>query len=443
MKKAILLTVIAISLCFASCLRDEDRELFRHNYVVQGEIDPNIGVPIAYGKMSIADVMEMLPEDQRANIDTADDGVINFFYSTDFHEVFEANNSAKQQTAKQCRRSAKDGDVAFHWDTTFTYSQAVKLFDEVDNVISADEFSLSQLFVSCQCSLLPHIANGVDLSQIVNQSGLRIMADSIVLRYSDADGHVRQIESVLGGSYSFQDIINGETITILDHTDISTIIADRPTDVFVSLRLNVDMAEEWFAGNPLNAELADIVESLQMSSLEMNAHLDVHFPVNIFIKDFPYTFDFDLNDTIGNLDWDSITADYGTVGIDTVRLVMNLKNAFPFKIALNAILLDENGMEMFSLMGADTVIAEAPVAYSAESNLYVSNGSSPSRLNIGLNTEQIKLLPRARKIRLRTKIASSDNDQRRQVAIQSNDFLDLQLYLQLHPRAIINLPLDF
>ena len=57
MKKRLLpLLFLFGTVAVTSCVRTEDLDLLKQPIHVQGEIDPNLGVPIAEGQMTFSDV---------------------------------------------------------------------------------------------------------------------------------------------------------------------------------------------------------------------------------------------------------------------------------------------------------------------------------------------------------------------------------------------------
>ena len=57
MKRKAFIALAAVVMVFSACLRDDDLALLKKPIHLQGSMDPSVGVPAAYGRMTIHDLM--------------------------------------------------------------------------------------------------------------------------------------------------------------------------------------------------------------------------------------------------------------------------------------------------------------------------------------------------------------------------------------------------
>lgn len=438
MKKHLLLLLALVPVVLASCVRTEDIELLKHPIHVQGEVDPYLGVPIAYGELDMNDILAMLSQQYTGLVDPTAN-TITIYFESELQDTIWANSLSSSKHSKRAPSKTihtKSGSL-ISVDTTKVYSVDVTIFDDaqMQGITSAD-IQISHMWFKMNA-----VYQGFckDTVRDVVQNYVHATIDSLVIKYT---GHNYQ-EHVFNGTPDINIIIDSilkrQTIEF-DSVDLAPIINSMPRRITASFRFRFNIDDSWIINNVTNPSFADMMDSIKMTYLAYDADLALTFPFDIHIGMLPYSFDVDLGEGLSTINIDSILSSLGdNVNAELKDSYLNLAfdNGIPFNFIMGASLLDSMGIELMQIV-SDTTIKAAPTAQMAnDPSTWEATGTTRTVVRAKLNSDKLRMLKRGRKIRVTLAVSSGEH----KVAVQRTNTLRLKASVQVHPSASFDIPI--
>ena len=120
MKRLSFTLLLAVSvLTLASCIRSEEWELLRHPVHVQGTLDPTFGTPIAYGQVTINDVMHMFNGSYTGLLDPEND-VLTINFEAEGGDSILARSLFDKSVGRKGTFMAGDTTISYSVNISFT-----------------------------------------------------------------------------------------------------------------------------------------------------------------------------------------------------------------------------------------------------------------------------------------------------------------------------------
>lgn len=438
MKKTLLLAMVMILALFSSCIRDEDMELLRHPIHVQGEIDPYLGVPIAYGEMNINDVLSMLSSEYTGFL-CPDTDIVLIEFDTTMNDVIRASGyGSKGGSVHKPPVATKDGTYLNFIDTVKEYHVDINLFNDarIQNIVPGN-IDISHLYLNLDVEYQGHCMPGYE--DTIHDNVIAI-ADSLVIKYVD---HNYQTHIFTGlpaiPPITISDVLQRQKLSFVD-VDLAPVINSLPRKITASFRFKFQVKDSWIVNNAMNPNFTKMMDTIKMTYLEYDANMKVSFPFEIHIGLLPYNFDIDLGDGLSTVDLEQYLDDLGeNVDAELKDSYINLAfdNGIPFDFMMSADVLDSNGTELFEIVNLDT-IQSAPIApIAGDPNTYEATGTQRTIVRALINNEKLQLLKQGRKIRMGLAISTGTH----RVAVQRDNKLKVKASVQVHPGAAIDIPI--
>ena len=451
MKKNIFLALlIAGTATMTSCGLDDAMDLLKHPVYVQGEVDPQFGVPLAKGEVTIDEMLGMFSSsyDGMLNMDS---NTITIMFDAGVEDSIIASSliggGEKKAPAKRPhkRGGVPTKDVLLSQDTVISYGVDITLFDQVGDMdLSDSNIQINHIWLTfdasvwgdCPPSLRPKI------SQYVSAN-----FDSLVIKYIDHDGIEHDFDGTPVINLDFENVLAEQNLHIAD-IDVAGIINSMPRHIEASFRFRFNVDESVFGDLSDVAHFNELLDSIGLTKLTYTANVHVEMPFDISIKKLPYDFELDLGEEgLSSLNLQS-TLDSIAEGLDVdlkdAKLTMNFDNGIPFDMRLMAIFLDQNGLPMGAELFKDTILAAEVALASDGSGAYVSAAPRHSQVQMSLDKNRLEQLNNARKIKFHLELASSARDNSGKlvpVRIQRSDKLKIKMYAVVHPSVTANIPI--
>ena len=185
MKRFLLSALLAVSaLALTSCIRSEEWEMLRHPVHVRGTLDPTFGTPIAYGQVTINDVMHMFNADYNGLLDPENETLTINFESEGSDSILARSMLSKRPGTKGTFMSK---------DTTISYNVNIGLFENVTlNEILNGNININHLWLDFQADVHGECPDSV--RQFVKQY-VHAVFDSLVVNYTDSTTTTTTTES--------------------------------------------------------------------------------------------------------------------------------------------------------------------------------------------------------------------------------------------------------
>lgn len=439
MKRSVILAMTLMLALFSSCIRNEDLELLRHPIHVQGDVDPYLGVPVAYGELSLSEILEMLSADYSGYV-LPDENVITIVFDTSASDIIHApgyNPNTKPTYAKPSPYTSSKGNFVDFIDTVREYSVNVTLFDDARlSTITAGNMAINHLWFNLHAVYQGHCQPGYEDTV---QRYLRASADSLVIKYTDHNG----ITHVFTGLPPIQPITIDDVLARqmlnFDSIDLAPIINSLPRKITASFRFKFSMDDSWIVNNFTNPTFAEMLDTIKMTYLEYDADLDVSFPFEVHIGMLPYDFTINLGDGLSTVNLDSILSSLGdNVDAELKDSYINLafENGIPFDFMMSASMLDADSNFLFEIVNLDTILSAPTAPMASDPTTLEATGKTKTIVRAMVNSQKLELLPQARKLRIGLAMSTGPG----KVAVQRTNSLKVKASIQVHPSAEIDIP---
>jgi hypothetical protein len=423
--------LIAGLLMYSSCIKDID-PLVNNPYWIHGDFNPTLGVPLAYGEMNLADLLNMMkkqPNNFSITYDEGDDLITINYDSTFTNHITTGSKGSKSYSYIHKSRHKGSKDTSNAVDQLFPLDGAmpISIFEDVSTLPDSTQLKLQNVFLTLLCHISANLQeNAVELIHHHNVSfyisrakvtGINKEGDSMLI-------------AELPDNIPLTALADGNTVNqyVFNKWDVASLINERPTQIAYSLALRV-VIPNYTSVMPISQFIKD---SLGINSFDINSDVKLEFPISGYINGLGYTTDLNMN--IGNINTNDIS-------IDTAQLVLELENKLPIELRMQGQLLDSNGNVLCTLFpntNEDT-IAAAKVSWNEASNSYVASQSTTRTHFITLNYSRFKSLQQCRKLRLSTYISTgylSPSGRRLHgaiVTLRGSDKLKARAYLLAKP----------
>ncbi len=421
------LALVAVML--TSCIRSEEWELLRHPVHVRGTLDPTFGTPIAYGQVTINDVMHMFNGNYNGLLDSENETLtINF--------EGEGGDSILASSLLSKRPGVKGTFIS--QDTTISYNLNIGLFENVTlSEILNGNININHLWLNFKADVRGECPDSV--RQFVSQY-VHAMFDSLVVNYTDHNGVEHTFPGVTMEPLLFDSVLTTQHLQY-DSIDLAEIVNSMPLNVKVSFRFRFQLDESLFSADIAELYFNQLLDRIKMTKVFYDAQLKVSFPFEVRIGSLPYSFDVDLGDGLSQVDIDRILDSIGEgveVDIKDSYLTLGFNNGIPLRLGITGTLIDNNDLPIGAPLFADTIAASRTAPSPDDPNTEVTVEGTRTPVVIAMNRERLNQLRRAKKIRF-TMVMSTCN---KHVTIRRSDFLGIKVYLRLHPTAEIDIPVS-
>lgn len=429
MKTKVLFFPILIALLFASCIKEGDFSELKHDFVIEGNFDPTLGIPVAKISANIGTLVNLF--DTTGMVFFDNNGLLSFRYTYKTTQKLD-----EWSAADEAKHGRKLGAMVQH--SYISGAEDIPLlpyFNLLDNY--------SVFFDSLMVSVSTDIkAYAFQTIEDYVQRGVNVSFDSINIIIECKDGYREQVP-VLNStdSVGITDILEGRKFIILDNYNFANLVNHIPQKVYYGVRMNIVLPWEVYLSVGDN-----YLDSLGVDSLVATIVADFNFPVNCSYRNIEYqdTTDLDLSETIG-AELDTIEK-YLTLNDHDNYIAFKAKNQIPIDMILNATLLDQNKQPIVTLFDEEhNTIHGAPIRPLAGTELWVSAGEKESSFKIPISFDLLKKMRDTRYVVFHIGSNTSTEgatNQHPSVAIQSQDKLDLRTYVVLSPHLSFSTSVD-
>lgn len=439
MKRYATIAAAFMLVLLSSCVRSEDIDLLRHPIHIQGEVDPYLGVPIAYGELTLNDLYDMLSANYSGYLDP-NENTVTLKFDTSVVDVIHAAGYDPSDGSGNKVNTGKGSSKGFvdFIDTVKEYSVDITLFDDARlQSITPGNIEINHLWLSLDVVYQGHC---VPSFEDVVRNHVRAVADSLVVKYVDHN-HVQHVFNGLPpiDPINIENVLDRRRITF-DSVDLAPIINSMPRKITASFRFKFSVDDAWIVNNITNPSFAQMMDTIKMTYLEYDADLSVAFPFEVHIGTLPYDFSIDLGDGLATVNIDSIINTLGdNIDAELKDSYINLAfdNGIPFDFIMNASMLDADSNFLFEVVDLDTV-ASAPTAPSVDDpTTYEATGTTKTIVRAKINQEKLLKLKEARKLRIGLAISTGPN----RVSVQRSNNLKIKASIQVHPSVSIDMPI--
>lgn len=419
MRKLSSLLLIVASLTFSSCLKDgfDDFEALQHDFTLEGEVNPTFVLPIGHGSATIHDLLTMVQESE-SYVEVDDRGILTISYSAD--TLFKID---LEEGSKKKQRGAKDGseisNVVHH---PFDGVQDIDLFNKME-IVDTATFEVDSILVSLDAFVKAFEAYGT--RQKVEDFGVRFFFDQLYLDVVGSDNRVYNIIAKQDTVW-LDSIFDNQYIQLFNNTDISAAVNKRMKQVRYGGVLNIAITEDFYA----NSADDFVTDSLQITEIDIDGHIDVRFPISAYIDNLYYEQDIDLKSSI----------ELDNISVDSSAIHLDIDNGLPLALIVSAELRDSNNHYLCNLLN-DSLIDGAslkPLDSAHPNGTQVTNQPTVSKIRIGINKNVWDALPKTRRIHFKAGLRTSDNGSHAHVAIRDTDLFGFKLWAYLHPSVSLD-----
>lgn len=412
----------------ASCIRNDEWELLRHPVHVQGTLDPNFGTPIAYGEVTINDVLHMFNGNYTGVLDPEDEVLtINF----------EAEGADSILARSLMEKTVGHKGTFMASDTTISYNVNITLFDNVTlQEILNGNISINHLWLDFSADVHGECHESV---RDTVAKYVHAVFDSLVVNYTDHNGTEHTFPGLNIDPIPFDSVLTTKHIQF-DSVDLAEIVNSMPSNVKVSYRFRFALDDAIFALDLADTHFNQLLDEIKMTKIYYEAKMKVAFPFEIKIGALPYSFDVDLGDGLSQVDIDALLDSIGEgvdIDIKDSYLTLGFTNSIPMDMGIAGTMIDANGMPIGLPLFADTITSARTAPSPDDPTTDVAVEGTHTKVVIAMNRQRLQQLRNAKKIRFDLLMATGNKN----VTIRRSDYLKIKVYLRLHPAAEIDIPI--
>lgn len=423
MRLKIILFALVASILATGCNK-EDLDLLKNPIIIEGDLDPVWGIPVAKWSVSVNDMIGWVDSFGVFSVYVDENDMLSMRYQDSLHSVYEYSDTK--------RNAFPDWETE---DTVRLYHTIIgrldmPIFSALQNEVGED-ILMKGLYVSASTFLKGFINDTV---QFNFNHGIKIYLDSIMLTVMCADGFnpvipltdtPRLIEE--------EELIFGKRISIVNKYDISSLLNRKPKYIRYSIRMVTAVpTNDWFSGN---AE--SYLKTIGFDSITADTRCIADFPLQIYCRNIGHTdtVEWRLPATESNQIFDTIEK---YISLDSAcSLVIEARNHIPLTMGVSLSLLDSNmNLLADNLLNGAQEIRGARLKLSEAVDSYVSIGYSKSLITIPVDFQLLKKLRDTRYISYKLKMNSSTegaSEENPTVTIQSMDKVELRARLVMSP----------
>ena len=335
MKGKLLLIATVAVLAMSSCMRDEDWKLLKNPIHLQGHVDPSYGVPVAYGQMTLHDILGMLDESYTGRIDANSD-VITIYFDTNAVDTIK-NIIPAQTTGSKGMKT--DPEFFTMVDTIMEYSVPITLFDKVaeNELVGNENIQIDELWLNLHMILKALVPDNVE-AFVNNDDNVRSHLDQFEIWYTPHSG--------------------GSEINV----NMASIINKMPKSIRIRFHYDFKVSLATLFGGMSTTQMMELRDSINKLRIAYDATLHADFPLDVKINELPYNFKLKLNgDSLARFDiqetLDSI-ANGLSVDLSEAKLSLAFDNHLPVDLCITTYLIDGDTVE--SVVNMASIINKMP-----------------------------------------------------------------------------------
>ncbi len=411
-----------------SCVKEGDFDALNRPMYLQGDISPELGIPLGEGHFSINELLE-LNKMTMGYVKIKPNGLLSVVYDTLMHEHIDLLGN----TSKRGGASMKD-TIAF--SKIVTGNTDIDLFDNVNYVPTSENQRIGGVWISLHTDISTN-SRVIQRRLKEKYKSVCVIIDSIKLFVTKNGRDTVPIN--LGDSsivLPLSDIINGHVhrINIIDSLNAIDVVTHTPDRFSYSMRVSISMPT-------LKDEniLSFICTNLNFTALEISPYFKVEVPFTMFFDSVQS--DFDVNTKNINL------SNVDVVSVADAYLNLEITNTFPIEFDMAAELQDSNGVKLCDILDStNTVLIPSPkIVYNAETDSYTTSESATNNVRVHLTQKQVDYLQKSDHMRCRLFVKTSQNAnpyaEKPVVSFQISNKLSLRANVQVTPRINLDKPL--
>lgn len=434
--KKVLLFAIAASVLLCGCLRDEDKDMLRNPIHVTGTVDPTFGFSVASTHMDIEKVLSLLDGAEQYIDQTNTDDFITLKFDTVFSNEFPID-------ATKAKRASRSKTGGFTYTKEFSGEQSFSVFNEMDIL---KKLKMTDFFVNWTADFYAVASD--QLQTLARNHDITVELSDIKLVATGYNNDTEEIIVNNGEAIDINDMLSGDTlkgVRILTDQDIAQLAALAPQKVKYQAKVTFSTSELIFVSPE-----RFMIDSLTITEIDIKSRVGCRFPVNVSLEYLSHnidTVDFDLGHSLDSIIDDMEQNPNIDVSLKSVTANLVIDNSLPFTAKLHTVIMDENYTPLMILIdssdNAQNVLTGAPVVPSPSNpNIYISNGSSRSKLSITIDADRLNILRQAKHVSFAVAaFTSMVNGQYPFVAPRRTDGIDIKMYIQLNPNIHFDYPL--
>ncbi len=436
MKKQVLLAVVFIAAALMSSCRKEDLDMLQHPIHVQGQIAPNLQLPLASSsRMNFGDLLGMF-DGTFSNVMVPGTDLIIFTYDTSF---------ADHAPLSQMTSSKGGSKIITHKWVEKTVD--IDLFEKSDmSLLEEADISIDSLILDLTATLQT-ITQDTTAERLLHEYGSACI-DSLQISYVGQNN----VPGVLGTQNVPPLIINNLTdvSTWQASVNLAEIFNKRPKSITYRFKIDVNIDNSFLTDpemvtltltDPVRAQA--VQDSVQNAMMYYGADVSVLFPFNVHIGHLKYSYPIDVNRGSGSSEndnklretfdkikdiLDGKLGDIVNADLDSIVILkMVVENGIPLNIDINGTFLNANGDSTGVLFPYQGIPSCGVLNGEADSQ---NPGITNPPITIPLNMETLEKFFDTDKIRIDLMLSTTGTQP---VRIKKSDGLSLKLYVQIHP----------
>lgn len=430
MKLKSFILAMAALLTVSSCMKEGDFDELRHPFVIEGDFDPVLGLPLAKMTADMGDLVKMLDSSANLTLYIGENDLVTLRYYETQQETFDFRMASEKN-----RRKAPGDTIVVR--NNIEGSVPISLFSKI-NELTDEGIAVNSILVTMQALLKGYVSDS--LLALVDR-GANVYFDSIALTVLCHDGYKPRIELAdTVRSISLTELTEGKLVHIVNNYNCNYLVSHRPKSVGYSLRMNIEIPTASWGSSTISS----YVDSLGVDSIASTFNTTVDFPMEVRCHNLTYvnTMEVDMAslDSLVNAVEEQLT-----LNDSASYLVFEAQNYIPVSMSFNTALLDESGNELVAhLFATDSTFAGAPVRRKAgTADMYESDGYTKSRIVMPIDMNLLKKLSKTKAMRYSitgdTSTPTKDDDAK--VCIYKKDKMSLRAYIVVAPHVHLSLPL--
>lgn len=408
-----------------SCLKDgfDDFAGLTKPIVLEGDFNPNLGVPVGSATMTVNDMLNLFKQSQALVTVNEGTGLVTLSYDTTFFI---------QKNFADTKGRAKEEPEIFSYAENFEGMMKIDLLDSVVSSLGVD-IQLQNIFVDLGAKLNAHFPDSA--RAIIANSDLSLIIDSINI-YAVGKDDIATLQLASSNPVTLANFMNNDSVSLINHVDISPLINVLPNKLQYKAHYVVSFSDRIFANiTEMNKYIRD---SLHLMSVDLNADFEVEFPLSLSVNGLKYG-----NDVALNFDSSTFEFQYGDLAIDSSSVILEFDNNLPLDFAIDVKLLDTVTNQQVDLFdGGMMNLRGAEVALNSATNTYTATKPTKSTVRVPLDNNKLNMLKHSNKLRFNTELSTATyGGSHPVVSVQGSDALKVKVYIQVQPNVHVHIPL--
>ncbi|MBQ9474149.1 MAG: hypothetical protein IJU81_07040 [Bacteroidales bacterium] len=412
MKQRILIIAVVSALLSTSCLKEGDLDRFRHDMLIEVDLNPQVGLPLGTAEVSIAELLGMF-KNSTAKVLVDNNGLVTIYYDTLITTTVNFENDAKSSKG---RTSAKGLYTKYQEDMTGTLD--IDLFKNLSHMPGGDSLVINRTYATLLSTIVAVADSRTD--EFIIKHGAKLYFNSVKIYAECGDGSVVEIPVDNVDSIPIRNLSHqadtSDIYHMMDSTDLAFIINKRPQKLSYSMKLNIDVPTSELAANPSMAVF--MRDSLGLSRMDVNAKFSMYVPCILYVNGLEYTTDIEFN----------ASKELKELELDSSYIYINVDNKLPFEFRLSCGILNADSVNLGYLFSGDDAIVSSANIRRADNSSYEVSSSMQSVITIPLDSLKMQALKNAVTLQLHSAIRTAPSSSGQpMVAIHSRDAMAFRL----------------